>query len=94
MNKFGELACHIVNSNIAIGSLLTIQISLGIVPLFEKIYDGEPILHVISNNGEDVQYCCFNKVYDMKSVSQTDTMTILERNFCLQIIETGLGEQF
>jgi hypothetical protein len=37
-----------VNSNIAIGSLPT-------EALFEKIYDGEPILTVFSNIGEDVQ---------------------------------------
>jgi hypothetical protein len=29
-------------------------------PLFEKIYDGEAILTVVSNIGEDVQYHCFN----------------------------------
>jgi hypothetical protein len=45
----------VVNSNIAIGSLPTLQISQGIVALFEKIYDGEPILTVFSNIGEDVQ---------------------------------------
>jgi hypothetical protein len=44
------------NSNIAIGSLPTLQISLRIVELFEKIYDYEPILTVVSNIGEDVQY--------------------------------------
>jgi hypothetical protein len=67
---------HVVNLNIAIDSLPTFQISLGIVVLFEKIYDGEPILTVISNIREDVQceYRCFNEVYDMKSVSQPDTM--------------------
>ncbi len=39
--------------------------------VFEKIYDEHPILTVFSNVGEDVlvQYCCFNKVYDVKSVS-------------------------
>jgi len=50
----------VVNSNIAIGSLPTLQISLGIVALFEKIYYGEPILTVVSNIGEDVQYRYFN----------------------------------
>ncbi len=80
-----KLACHVVNSNIAIGSLPTLQISLETVALFEKIYDGEPILTVVSNIGEDVQHSCFNKVYDVKSVSN---------NHCLQIIETGFAEQF
>jgi len=38
MKKSGKLACHMVNSNIAIGSLPTLHISIGIVALFEKIY--------------------------------------------------------
>ena len=37
------------------GSLPTLQLSQGIVALFEKIYDGKPILTVFSNIGEDVQ---------------------------------------
>ncbi len=59
MKKSVKLACHVVNSNKALGSLPTLQISLGIVALFEKIYDGEPILTVFSNIGEDLQYRCF-----------------------------------
>ena len=60
MKKSGKLACHVANSNIAIDSLPTLQISVGIFALFEKIYDGEPIVTVVSNIGEDVQYRCFN----------------------------------
>ncbi len=60
INKSGKLACHVVNWNTAIDSSLTLQISLEIVVLFDKIYDDEPILTVVSNIGEDVQYCCFN----------------------------------
>jgi hypothetical protein len=60
MKKSANLACHVVNSNIANDSSPTLQISLGIIALFEKIYDGEPILTVISNIGEEVQYHCFN----------------------------------
>jgi hypothetical protein len=56
MKKSVKLAGHVVNSNIAIGSLPTLQISLVIFALFEKIYDGELIHAVISNIGEDVQY--------------------------------------
>ncbi len=48
-------ACHVVNSNIAIGSLPTLQILVGIVALFEKIYYEVPLLTVFSNIGEDVQ---------------------------------------
>jgi hypothetical protein len=54
MKKSGKLACHVVNSNIAIGSLPTLQISVGVVALFEKIYYEVPILTVFSNIGEDV----------------------------------------
>jgi hypothetical protein len=36
MKKSGKLACHVVNSNIAIGSLPTLQISVGMVALFGK----------------------------------------------------------
>ncbi len=44
MKKSRKLACHVVNSNIAIGSLPTLQISQVIVPLFEKVYNGKLIL--------------------------------------------------
>jgi hypothetical protein len=59
MKKSVKHACHVANSNIAI-FLPTLQISLGIIALFEKIYDGEPIVTVISNIGEDVQYRYLN----------------------------------
>ncbi len=96
--KSGKLVCHEVTSNIAIDSLPTLQMSLGIVALFEMIYDGEPILTVFSNiwDAVSVQYRCFNEGYDGKVCrrSQTDTMPILGNNFCLQMIETGFAEQF
>jgi hypothetical protein len=60
MKKTGKLACDVVNSNIATGSLLKLQISLGIVALFEQIYYEVAILSVFSNIGEDVQYLCVN----------------------------------
>ncbi len=68
--------------------------SHGLLALFDKIYYGEPNFTAFSNIGEDVQYRCFNYVYDVKSVSQPDTMPILENNYCLQIVETGFAEQF
>jgi hypothetical protein len=36
MKKLMKLAIRVANSNIAIGSLLTLQISLGFVAVFEK----------------------------------------------------------
>jgi hypothetical protein len=55
MKKSMKLAGHVVNSNIPIGSLLTLKILLGIFALFERIYDGDLILAVISNIGEVVR---------------------------------------
>jgi hypothetical protein len=91
MKKSSKLACHVVNSNITIGSLPTLQISLAIIALFEKIYNGEPILTVVSNIGK-----MYNTVIsiNVKSVAQPDTVPILANNYCLQIIETGFAEQF
>jgi hypothetical protein len=83
-----------VNSNIAIGSMPTLQTSHGLLALFEKIYYREPIFIDFSNIGEDVQYHCFNEVYDVKSVSQPDTLALLGTNYSLQIIKTGFAEQF
>jgi hypothetical protein len=51
MKKSGKLASHMVNSNIAIGSLPKLQISLGNIALFEKIYYGEPIFIVFQTWG-------------------------------------------
>jgi hypothetical protein len=42
--KSGKFVCHVVNSNIAIDTLPTLQISVGVIALFEKIYDGDPFL--------------------------------------------------
>jgi hypothetical protein len=77
MKKSGKIASHVLNSNNAINSLPTLQISPGIIALFEKIYDEVLILTVFSNIGEDVQYRCFNKVRYVKSVSQPDLQTII-----------------
>jgi hypothetical protein len=63
MKKSGKLACHVVNLNIVIGSLPMLQISLATIALFEKIYDGKPILTIFSNIGEDVLY---NSVVSIK----------------------------
>ena len=53
--KSANLARHVVNSNIAIDSLPRLQISLGIIALFEKIYYKVLILSVFSNIGDDIQ---------------------------------------
>ncbi len=49
MKQSRKLSRHLLNSSIAIHSLPTLQISLGIVALFEQIYDGERFLKVLSN---------------------------------------------
>jgi hypothetical protein len=58
IKKSRKLACHVVNWNIAIDSSPKLQISLEIIALFEKIYDGGPILTVVSNIGVDVSNNC------------------------------------
>jgi hypothetical protein len=58
MKKTGKFASHGLNPYNAIHSLPTVQIYLGIVALFKKIYDGEPILTVFSVIGG--QYRCFS----------------------------------
>jgi hypothetical protein len=73
---------------------LTLQISPEIVAFFEKICDGEPILTIVSNIGEDVQYRCFNNLHDLKIVSQPDTKALLGINYSLQVIESGFAQQF
>ncbi len=50
--------CHAANSKIAIDSLPTLQISVGIIALFGKIYDEEPILIVFSNIGKEMWKVC------------------------------------
>jgi hypothetical protein len=54
MEKSGKIASHVLNSNNAINSLPTLQISLGIIALFEKFYYEVLILTIFSNIGEDV----------------------------------------
>jgi hypothetical protein len=55
MKKSRKLECQVVDSNIANDFLPTLQISVGIIALFEQIYDEESILIVFSNIGEDVR---------------------------------------
>jgi hypothetical protein len=77
------------------GSLPTLQISLGIVALFEKIYDSELILAVVSNIGENVVMYSTIPLFllsEKRVASLSDTMPILENIHRLQIIETGFSE--
>ncbi len=57
------------------------------VALFEKNYDGEPILAVLSVICEDLQHCCFSKVYYVKIVTQPNIDSVLAYNYHIQIIE-------
>jgi hypothetical protein len=81
-------------TNIGEVPLPKLQTSRGFVALFEKIYEGEPIITVISNIEKDVQYRCFNQVYDVKILSQTDTVPLFESNYRFQMTETGFAEKF
>ncbi len=94
MKKSGKLAFHVVNSNIANDSLPMLQVSLGIIMLFEKIYDEEPILTVISNIGEDTIPLFQLSGNYVKSVTQPDTVLLLVNKYWFQMTETRLAEQF
>jgi hypothetical protein len=59
------------------------QTSQGFVASFETIYDGVPILAVLSVSGEDLQYQYFNKVNYVK-VDAVDAT-----NYHIQITKTG-----
>jgi hypothetical protein len=78
MKKSGKLACHVVNSNIAIGSLPKLQTSHGLLALFEMIYYREPIFTVFSTSGR-----IYNTVVSIKcmmyKVSEPDTIALLGR---------------
>ncbi len=90
MKKSGKLAYQVVNSNNAVNSLPKVQISQGTVALCEKNYDGEPILTVFSVSGKELYHRCFNSVYYVRTVSQSDNDAVFVNNYCCQII----AEQF
>jgi hypothetical protein len=58
MKKSRKLESHVANSNIAIDTLPTLQISVGIIAFFEQIYDGDRRAdsYRVLNIGEDVKY--------------------------------------
>jgi hypothetical protein len=65
-------------SHIAINSLPTLQISLGIVEFFKKIFDEQPILTVLSNIGKDLPLF---QMYAVKSESQPNITPLFENNY-------------
>ncbi len=56
MNKSEKFAYHVLYIQKMQLIFPLIQTSRGFVALFEKIYDGEPILIVFSLVGEDLQH--------------------------------------
>jgi hypothetical protein len=70
-------------SNIGEVPLRKNQKSQGFVAPFETIYDGVPIVAVLSVSGEDLQYRCFSKVNYVK------VDAVFATNYHFQIIETG-----
>jgi hypothetical protein len=57
--------------------LPTVQISQGMVALFEKIYDGEPILTVFSV----LHHRCFNSMYYVRTTSQSNANAVFANNY-------------
>jgi hypothetical protein len=81
LKKSGKLASYVLSSINAINSSPTGQISLRIVALFKKIYDGKPILTVFSVSSEDLQHCCFIKVYYLRTRVATSPIGIVDAMF-------------
>jgi hypothetical protein len=81
--KTGKLAGHMVS---LIDSLPALQISLGIIVLFEKIYDGKPP----SSQSSQTSGRMYNtSVNDEKSVTQPDTVLLLGNNYLCRMTETA-----
>jgi hypothetical protein len=92
MKKSVKLACHVVNSNFAIGTLPTLQIPLGIVALCWRA-DSYRLFKY--RGGCTKKYRCFKLgVCGVKRVSQPDTIALLGNNYSFQMIETRFAEQF
>ncbi len=83
-----------VNSNTAINSLPTVQISVRIVAFFEKINDGDPILTNFSVSGEDLPLFQYSVPYYVRTVSLPANDAVFQTSMPCQIIETGFAEQF
>ncbi len=73
--------------------LPTLQISLGIVALFEKIYYELPIL-IPSSQISGRMYNTVVSIKCVKSVSQPDTMPLFANNYSFQMTETGFADLF
>jgi hypothetical protein len=64
VKKSGKLAYHVVNSNNAVNSLPTVQISQGSVALFENNY-------IFSVSGEDLYFRCLHSLYYVRTVNRS-----------------------
>ncbi len=73
-----------LNSNIAVDSLPTLQISLGIKRYLKRFMLGRYLVadsYRRLKHREDVQYHYFSSVNDVKSVTQPDTVPLMENNY-------------
>jgi hypothetical protein len=73
MKKSGKLACHVVNSNIAIGSLPTLQSLHGLLALF---------VSVILIGGPVVAYVAAGNLFDYNLVFSILCVAIKAFNYC------------
>jgi hypothetical protein len=84
-----------VNSNIAVGSLPTLQTSHGLLALFEKdLLWRADLYRLLKYQGGCSIPLVHLDLHDVKRVLQSDTIALLGNNYSLQIIETGFAEQF
>jgi hypothetical protein len=80
IKKTGKLARHMVNLNIAIDSLLALQISLGIIAYLKRFMMESRFLQS-SQSSQTSGRMDNTGVYDEKSVTQPDTVLLLGNNY-------------
>jgi hypothetical protein len=70
------------------------QTSLRFDALIEKIYVVIQFLPSSLVSGEDLQHCCYTKMYYVRTVSLPDVDAEFGNDYCIQITETGFAEKF
>jgi hypothetical protein len=81
MKKSGKLTSIVLISNIAINFLPTVQISFGIVALLKRIMLESRFLPSSQISGVMYNTIVSIEFYDVKSVSQPDTMPLFVNNY-------------
>ncbi len=94
MKKSVKLACHVVNSNIAMVLCRRFKYRQELQRYLKRFLMESRFLPSFQISGRMYNAVVSIKMYDVKRVSQPDTIALLGNNYRLQMIETGFAEQF